>query len=356
MKENKLFKQVSDRQMPDLEAIRKACIEQQPQEKKSKIIRFSTPRIISVAAVCVLLAIGMIAAFANPGGVFTHKRPEVAVTETEATKASSPKKSKTEKKTSTGSNSHSSTTADVSEKDEQTSEEKLIKRLSKNDINVTTLYELGEVENFSICYATGSNKKYYSCDYIIGDYVFSTTTQCNPYGLGIYAVSKKKCLALDEAYSMEVFDNFDEVAELIENSEMEITVKRDDSDAESIIEYFDTDTISVANVGEIEGGRLLYRTDDYYIGETSTEFFGDYEFFCSDSQETYALGIYFIEDGEVCTLTEAVEQEKITDISKVVELVNELKTKTAVKVFIYENEEPTTEPETEEPTDDIEEE
>lgn len=357
MKENKFLKQVSDRQMPDLEAIRKACIEQQPQEKKSKIIRFSTPRIISVAAICVLLLTGMIAVFANPGGVFTHKRPEVTVTETEVTKASAPKKSKTEKKSNSSGNSHSSTTAYVSEEDEQTTEEKLIKRLSENDINVNTLYNLGEVEDFYICYATASGKEHYSCDYIIGDYVFSTTTQYAPYGLGIYAVNKKHCYMLDEAYSQEIFDSFDEVAELIENSEMDITVKRDDSDAVSLIEYFDTDTISVANVGEIDGGRLLYRTDEYYTGETATEFFGDYEFFCSDAQESYALGLYFVEDGDVCTLTEAVEQEKITDINKVVELVNQLKTKTAVKIFISEQEEPTTEPETEEqPTVDTEDE
>ena len=355
MKENKLFKQVSDRQMPDLEAIRKACIEQQPQEKKSKIIRFSTPRIISVAAICVLLVTGMIAVFANPSGVFSRRRPEVTVTETKVTKAKVPAKSKNENK-NVGGNSNIPSATENPVKEEKTAEEKLIKLLKKSDIMVDKLSVLGEVDGFNICYATDYYTEDYSCDYIIGEYVFSTDTQCAPHGLGIYAVDEDQCFFLDEAYSQDVFENFDEVVALIENSEIGITIKRNDNDADSIKEYFDEDTVFVANVGEVDGGRLIYRTDVEYTGEKGKEIFGDYEFFYSDAQEPYALGFYFVQNGAVCTLTEAVEQEKITDISRAVELINELKTKTAVKVFITEKEEPTTEPEAENPTVDIDDE
>lgn len=355
MNENKLFKQVSDRQMPDLEAIRKACIEQQPQETKSKIIRFSAPRIISVAAVCAVLALGMVAVFANPGGVFTMPQTEVTVTETKVTKVSDTSKSKNEKKPSPNGNSYNPISAAKPATEEKSIEEKLIKLLKKSDIMVDTLSVLGKLEGFNICYATDYRTEDYSCDYIIGDYVFSSDTQCAPNGLGIYVVDKDQCFFLDEAYSEDVFDDFDEVAAIIENSEAGIKVRKDDSDAEAIQEYFDMDTVFVANVGEVDGGRLLYKTDEDYTGESGEVLFGDYEFFYSDAQESYALGFYFIENGAVYNLTEAVEQEKITDISEVVELINKFKTKTAVKVFITEKEELTTEPETEESVDDVEE-
>lgn len=352
MKESKLFKQVADRQMPDLEAIRNACIEQKPQESKSKIIRFSTPKIISVAAICVILATGMIAVFANPGGVFTRSKTEVTVTETKVTKANIPTKAKSKNKNVSANSSYNLSSAANSVTEEKTKEEKLIKRLKENHIRVDTLSELGKVEGFSICYASDYTEEY-SCDYIIGDYTFSATTQCVPYGLGIYVLDDDQCFLLDEAYSQDVFRKFAKVAELIENSDIGITVKRNDDDAESILEYFDTDTVFVANVGEVDDGKLLYRTDDDYSGETVTRIFGDYEFFCTDAQETYDLGFYFMKDGMVYTLADAIEQGKITDISKVVELINELKTKTAVKVFVTEKEEPTIDEESEEPTDDV---
>lgn len=361
MKENNLFKQVSDRQMPDLEAIRNACIEQKPQEKKGKIIRFGTTRIIAVAAICALLATGMIAVFANPGGMFFTKQPEVTVTETtkvaKITTPTKPTKSKKAETTIAGNGSHSTIESDeVEEITELTEEERLIKYLKKSDIYVNKLSSLGEFGEFTICYATGITEETYSCDYIIGNYTFSCTTQCTPYGLGIYAVEEDQCFTLDEVYSQDVFEDFNELVQLIENSELEITVTRNDSDSEAIMDYFDIDTVSVANVGELDGGRLLYRTDDDYTGEFGTEFFGDYEFSYIDAQETYALGFYFIENGVVYTLSDAVEQGKITDIDRVVELVNELKTKTAVKVFITTEEEPTTGEEIEEPIDGTDEE
>ncbi len=353
MREKKLFKQVSDRQMPDLEAIRKACIEKKPDEKKSKIIRLSTPRLISVAAIFVLLCAGMVAAFANPGGVFIPAKSEVTVTETKVKKASVPEKSTSADKSKSSNNSivYSTTSSKNSVAEEKTEEEKLIKLLVKNDINVSSLTYLGEVDGLKICYATNYEREDYSCDYIIGEYVFSSDTQCAPYGLGIYALNEEQCFTLGETYSQDIFEDFDEAVRLIENSEVGITVKRDDSDSQVVGEYFGIDAVSAANVGELDGGKLIYRTDADYTGETGTEYIGDYEFFYSDSQETYALGLYFLCDGTVYTLTDAVEQGKITDISKAVELVNELKTKTAVKIFITEKEEPTTEVQTEEPTD-----
>ncbi|MCH5304169.1 MAG: hypothetical protein J1E41_04840 [Ruminococcus sp.] len=320
MKENKLIKSATDRQMPDFEKIRENVLNQTSQKQKPKIIAFKPSRLISVAVILALAVIGTVVAVANHNGMLFAANPEEIITApvilTESTTPSTVKKPQ---KTN-GNNSN------ASQKGNKISERKKnIKRLKKSGISVDWLYKLGKVEGYTICYAGNKNSSDYECDYIMGDYTFTAETQQYPYGLGIYVCSKKASYTLADAYKAGIFDNFSAVASIIEDydkRDIGIEVLEKNPNSENFRDYFEgLDIITLAKLNT-DDYDLYFKIASTYTNTQYEKEFDDYTFYVNMVQKPYELGLYVVYDEKILTLEEALDEYGL-DMEEVFDAVHE---------------------------------
>ena len=333
MKENQFLKTVTDRQMPDLEAIREKCINQTPQnQSKAKILTFKSSRFIAVAAVSALALTGMIAALAMPGGLI-FKQPEnppvTATTDAPTEPATKEKISHTlpaKEKPKSSSNGENSGKGDESDAP-KTSTELCILRMQDAGYEIDELYDLGKAGDYNICLAKSGDGKDCSAEYIIGDYVFKTDTRYSPYGPALFAVGEEQVFTLEDAYRQRLFgDDFNDVVELVKNADEtgDFSVTVDDNGAKQVHfrEFYNNpDTLTLANLGTAGETEICYViTDMRYDGESEIKL-GDYTFSMNGSQAINPHGLFVVYYDEVYTLDNALELGIVDDLDTVMEVV-----------------------------------
>ncbi len=318
MKEKDLFKLVADRQLPDLEKIREACINQTPADGKVKKIGIKSTKFIAIAATLGALSLAMAVVFANPGGVFFPKEP--AVTATEVTKAAVISGDKNaDKNNSDLKDGDNGSGSGVNALNSREKREYLENAFEDSDFTVTSFENLGEVDGYKICYA-GNNLDYaYDCVYVIGGYAFSCETQRTPYGLGLYAVNDAGVYTLDEAYTDGELMDLEAVAELVRKSDIEIEINECDPDEEAFRAFFERDSFALASLGEIADGELFFRCDNPTAsGVMELKGYS----FAEDDKPVKTYGLYYISDHSIIALDSAEERGIVTETDKALELID----------------------------------
>ena len=341
MKENKIIKSATDRQMPDFEAIREKCVNQEKPEK-AKIYSLRPTRLLAVAAIAVLAIAGTIAVVANSDAIFSI--PFVRIQTSSVAETQKPTKPKKHTSSESGYNSsydsdyyssyNSSKTSSESkvskaEPKETISEKekRYISYLNDSGYEVTTLSYLGKVGDYRICYAYGGEYEPCNYDYILGDYCFTSTRRFAPYSLGLYAVNMDLCCTLGQAYEYKLFKNFGDVIELIENydgdCELDFYVGPKDEAQTAFIDYFgDHHPLEFASLGSTDDFELYYDLRNNFNGEGGYDVIYDgLAFTVIDAHNTYDIGLFIYKEGQIYTLANAVNKGQIDDLSVVKELL-----------------------------------
>lgn len=347
MKEKDLIKSATDAQMPDLEKIRQNILNQAPKKQKPKILTLKPTRLLAVAAILSLSIIGTIAAVANQNGgfLFTPK-PEKKATESTAVKQTAAPVTK--KAVTTKKKARLNTVSKKTNKKDKTKE--YLKRLTDRGFQVTWLYDLGKIDDYHIFYAGNDSSSGYKCDFIMGDYTFSADKVQSPYGLGLYACSKKKAFTLADAYKNSIFDDFSSVVDLVEDydeKDLGIEVEVENKISEKFRDYFDgTDIITLAKPKCSVNYEIYYNiTDNAKKSDDEKEIDG-YTFYLDEAQTPYDLGLFVAQNNRLYTLEEALDSG-ILNMDEVFKAVHSDNT-IPYEFALAENEKPVeTQPETE---------
>ena len=293
--------------MPDLEQIRKNVIESKGviKDEKPKIVKLKPTKMLAVAAVVALAVIGTVAAVAyQNGGFFAPKVVETTAPDTTLPVSSTAK--------AENNSSKKSSSASLTPEEEKAARIKKYKeRLSGTGFKVNWLYDLGKVEDYHIVYAGDGDTLRYDCDYVIGNYTFSTGVQQSPYGLGLYACGKNGSYKLSAAYRKGIFENFSAVAEVVSaysEKDIGITVTEKKAISESFRNYLGgKDVVTLAKIASNDSYELYFTVPHNAPKSSKAKIIGDYTFFLTAEQEHYDLGLYVVSGGSINTLEEAVE-------------------------------------------------
>lgn len=320
MREDKLIKSATDRQMPDFDKIREDILNHTSQKQKPKIITLKPTKLISAAVIIAFAVTGTIVAVANQnGGLFSPKSEETITAPVAQTESTSPKV------THHSSNSDSKKPEQPKRQSEAQKIKNNIKSLKESGVPVEWLYILGKAEGYNICYAGNKNSSDYSCDYIIGDYTFSAVSGQYPYGLGIYVCGKKESYTLSDAYEAGIFDNFSAVASLIgEYGERDIGIDVMDKNptSENFRDYFGgQDILSMARLKSTDNYELYFNIPSSYSNKQYEKTIDNYTFYVNMVQQPYEFGLYVVCDNKILTLDEALNSQ-IIDMQQVFDAVH----------------------------------
>ena len=358
MKETELFKQVADRQMPDLEKIRENILNSEAPKKETKIFHLKPSRFIAVAVVSALALAGTIAAVAS-GGVFNLFNPKPAVTAT-ADEAAPVKKTPDKPK--------KANKKDI-KKSKTQNEEKLVKKLNEKGLELSWCESLGTTEGYEIVYGGGDNTEDCKCKYIIDNYTFTSSTQYSPYGLGLYIITDNgESYTLTEARDKNVIPDITPVINAIDENQgrvdFDFTYRLSEGIESWFLTRFNSNVATVAKLGKVDGFTIYYNLRGTKGGTAPAETLGDYSISTTRVKRDYSLGLYVSDGSRFGDLTEAYNNGWITDITALEEeLDSNPKTrnvftiqKTAETATEADVEEETqaedeTEPETEAPTE-----
>lgn len=325
MKEKDLIKSATDAQMPDLEKIRENILKQAPQKQKPKILTLKPTKLLAVAAVLSLSIIGTIAAVANQNGVFPFS-PKPA--ETKATKASSSVRETTAHATKKAAKTKKKSNKKIVQKKKSKKRNKTkeyLKRLTDRGFEVTWLYDLGKIDDYHIFYAGSDTFSGYDCNYIIGDYTFRADKVHSPYGLGLYACSKKKAFTLADAYKEDIFNDFSDAVDLIEDYEgtdLGIETEENNPISDKFRDYFDdADILTLAELSASDSYNLYYNLPENAQKIIREKEIDGYTFHLTETQAPYDLGLFVTSDNKIYTLEEALDSG-ILGIDEVISAVN----------------------------------
>lgn len=346
MKESKLIKQATDKNMPDLEKIRENILSGEASSPKLKVIR--PKRLLAVAAVAALAIIGTVAAVANPGGVFFSPKPAVVATSTpdEATKAPEKKATEAEKATKASAQPQTKPT----EAQPQNIAEDLKARINEN---VDEVKPLGKVGDYDICLAhggtRGSGKEYL----FIGDYAIRYSTQYEPYPLGIFCVSGDESYTLTEAYEEKVFDNFSEVMDILLDNEakLHLSITENENTSELLRDAVGEQVFTARMLGKRGGAELWYKVSSFLTESNEEIDLGGYTLRLDGAQSGNASGLWVLKGDSALTLNDAVEQNMIS-AEDVVDILSSASS-SGFNWKLIPPEEATTAPTEEETADDI---
>lgn len=338
MKENKLIKLATDKQLPDLEAIRNNCINQTKQDSKPKVLHIRPTKLLAVALISVVAVTSIVAFATQRPGIFAPAEAPTEIIETNAeilaTKPQAKKSAKSssaEQKTesmaaSSSANNYSVEPEQKTEEIKSTGAERCITRMENAGISVNWLKDLGKTEGYHLCYAGTDESAAYNCRYIIGNYTFESDVQHSPYGLGLFIVGHEETFTLAEAYENYIITDFDAVIRLIDEYEEEdlgFTVYENDGTSTLFREYFDfADSVVLADLGSADDYELFYRlTADSADVEPYDVTLDGYTLTINEPQNGYGPGLYIEYEDTVCTLEDAYEAGIIQDMDDIAELV-----------------------------------
>ena len=335
MKESKFIKTVTDRQMPDLEAIRENCINQTAKKQsKARIISFGSSRFVAVAAVSALALVGMVAALAMPGGLIFPKssnKPVITMSDVPSPSETGEVLAETGTSVSAPHSSSSGSGADNGgngdENKPTTSTERCILRMQNAGYVIDELYDLGKAGDYHVCLAKFGDSNACPCEYIIGDYVFRTDARYSPYGLALFAVGHEQTYTLSDAYSFGIFgDDFDDAVELVRNADKtgDFSVEVDDNGDKEVRfrEIFDNpDALTLANLGTVGETEIFFTLPETLVDGDSEARIGDYILTLNGSQEVNPHGLFVVYYDEVYTLDEALELGIVDDLDAVMQVV-----------------------------------
>ena len=349
MKEKDFLRQVSDKQMPDLEKIRENIINNE-EINKPKVLQLKPSRLIAVAAVTAFVIIGTVVAVASGrnGFSFFSPKPTSVATADEADYS---------KKTYTAKQNKSKTKSKAAKK--QTSpKEKTLKKLKESGVTFSWAEPLGKVGDYELVYAGTESRVPCECDYVIDDFTFKCSDMLAPNGLGLYIVGEDKSYTLTDARKNNIIPDITEVVKLIDSKYSEIdfnfTITGNSNFANWIKQRLDRNAATLARLGTVDGFELYYNLRSDEGSGTATDTLGDLKISTDRPKRDYALGIYAADSDRCADLGEAYSNGWITNLKTLEDLIrSNTKTSKRFTFEIIENEEsePATEAETQAETE-----